>query len=855
MPKVGLSGFPRNTTLRLAPVLVIIGLWLLFFWPMLIGESVAGYRDSSYLYYPIFRWIDLEIAAGNFPLWMPFDNSGFPLLADGTSSMLYPGKLVFHLRWLDFPTRYGIYLAMHVLLAALATRWFALTLGANRWGATVAGLSFAFGGSVLFQVCNVVYLVSAAWLPIALTCVWKMLTHWQSIPYRWAMGAGAACAMMILGGDPQMVYHCGLIALLSILCSAVFRRSASGPILRQCLALLMMVAVTCGLSAAQLLPTIIWAQQSDRASSTRPVNVWGALTSNRPIEAITNLIKTPDGPPVTDIYQFSQEPWTGVELVWSNIFGADAPINTRWTAAFPGAERVWTPSIYFGFIPLVFALTGIRIWSPTPLKRTQRRQSQVWLSWIAVLFGLGAMGWYGPVWLIKELGWGDLNNLHEASFGVYWLAVTALPKYFLFRYPAKLFVVAALALSTLAGIQFRPKVIVKCRYWWCAIGGLSAAGALLMVLPGTIGLLQRCQSTGLYGPFMAQPCRHILLVSFVKTMILSVCIFMIVKSIGLRAGSVPTVTARNRHAPKSKLRHGMLVIVALIAIDLLFSNLWMLHPIPATVMESQTTNDTIISQGRQAAQIEGSEILSIDRNQYEFNSNWSETSSTDRVEEIARWRRDNFFPKTHLGLANIQVHDSFCSIMPTPYQAVEQSGVDRLAKIAQHADGFLRSNDPIQSDNPMLTWNADAHPMAWVPESDIDWESAANQSGHCRVHWQNGMLVVQLPESQLESQVDGDSDAGNAAPQSRSIVIRLFAVAGWSAHTISDDGQYSSPVPIVAIDDLHHKITLHGQTMKNVNRIGLHYHPREFYIGVAISALSLLVCLSTIFLGRSNRPV
>ena len=158
-----------------SPILPLLVLWLLFFWPMMAGQEIAGYRDSGYLYYPMFQWIDQEIAAGNFPLWMPFDDSGFPLLADGTSSMLYPGKMVFHLRSLSFPSRYGIYLAMHVLLAAIGTFSLARALTARPWGACVAAISFAFGGSLLFQVCNVIYLVSGAWLPVALTCVWKML--------------------------------------------------------------------------------------------------------------------------------------------------------------------------------------------------------------------------------------------------------------------------------------------------------------------------------------------------------------------------------------------------------------------------------------------------------------------------------------------------------------------------------------------------------------------------------------------------------------------------------------------------------------------------------------------------------
>ena len=153
---------------RFWPVLLIGGAWLWIFWPMMAGEQVVGFRDSAYLYYPLFKWIDAQWAAGEIPLWNPYCNFGMPVVADGTSSVFYPGKLVFFCWFLSYPARYGIYLAMHVPLAAVGTYWFARTLRFNRSGATLAAFSFAFGGSVLFQVTNVIYLVSAAWLPFAL---------------------------------------------------------------------------------------------------------------------------------------------------------------------------------------------------------------------------------------------------------------------------------------------------------------------------------------------------------------------------------------------------------------------------------------------------------------------------------------------------------------------------------------------------------------------------------------------------------------------------------------------------------------------------------------------------------------
>ena len=97
-----------------------------------------------------------------------------PLAGDNTASLFYPGKLLFALP-LDFTLRYNLYIVAHVALAAwgafvLPRRW-----GASELGAGISALSYAFGSSVLFQTCNVIYLVGAAWLPWALLAADRML--------------------------------------------------------------------------------------------------------------------------------------------------------------------------------------------------------------------------------------------------------------------------------------------------------------------------------------------------------------------------------------------------------------------------------------------------------------------------------------------------------------------------------------------------------------------------------------------------------------------------------------------------------------------------------------------------------
>ncbi len=410
------------------PLLLIGSVWLFIFWPMLIGQTVVGFRDSAYLYYPLFKWIDAQWAAGEIPLWNPYCNFGYPIVADGTSSVFYPGKLIFFLRFLSYPSRYGIYVSIHVLIAAWGAYWFARKLRANQAGATLAAISYAFGGSVLFQTVNVIYLVSASWLPLALCCVWQM---YRNNHFRNAILAGCYCALMILGGDPQMTYLVGLIAV-ALLVGLFLRhgrrylRSKNKSVLPgpfrwaagAMVTLTTMIVITSALAAIQILPTCVWANKSVRIG-VEPPNLYSATrgllaqasqqwtdpsnselgrqsTSKLAAAWYRPLVSQPvPGTPYEQSYQFSQPPWSIAEMFWPNIFGKPFPTNGRWSDLLPGADRVWTPSIYLGLLTVLIGVCSLRLWG--------RRRTNIWLSKIAVFFVLGSFGWYGAVWFWNEV--------------------------------------------------------------------------------------------------------------------------------------------------------------------------------------------------------------------------------------------------------------------------------------------------------------------------------------------------------------------------------------------------------------------------------------------------------------------
>ena len=198
------------TRTRLLLIATILATFFWCFGSVLFQNRSFGFRDAANYYNPLFEWECGEWGAGRVPLWNPLDNGGTPVLADTTSSVLYPGKLVFVLP-VNFRLRYHLYVTAHVLLAAAMAYRLARHWDCSCEAAGLGALSYAFGGSVLFQYCNVVFLVGAAWLPYALLATDRMLRERSR---GWALTLGATLALIVLGGDPQTAYHAGMLSAL-----------------------------------------------------------------------------------------------------------------------------------------------------------------------------------------------------------------------------------------------------------------------------------------------------------------------------------------------------------------------------------------------------------------------------------------------------------------------------------------------------------------------------------------------------------------------------------------------------------------------------------------------------------------
>lgn len=182
-----------------------LALLLFFYRPALFEGGQYGFRDAAHYYYPLHHKVQAEWEAGRWPLWDPSENGGMPLLGNPTAAVLYPGKLIFGI--LSYPWAVRLYAVGHTALAfggmlALLRSW-----GAGRSAAAIAAISYAFGAPVLFQYCNIIFLVGAAWTP------WGILAadRWLRLRRPLALaGLAAVLALQVLGGDPESAYVLGL---------------------------------------------------------------------------------------------------------------------------------------------------------------------------------------------------------------------------------------------------------------------------------------------------------------------------------------------------------------------------------------------------------------------------------------------------------------------------------------------------------------------------------------------------------------------------------------------------------------------------------------------------------------------
>ena len=637
------------------------------------------YRDAGHFYYPLYQRVQREWAAGRLPLWEAEENAGMPLLGNPTAAVLYPGKLIYSL----LPYAWGarVYILAHQLLAvagmyALMRRW-----RTGRAGSGIAALGYAFGAPILFQYCNVIFLVGAAWVPWA----FRAVDRWLCGGHRWAPAELAAIlAMQTLGGDPQAAY---VVCVASTVYAGMLRGwgRIGG---RRALALVAAwVALT--LLAAAILPQfrpappkptdpplalpwtklvgpsvlLAWAaagavfwrwgrRGEGRASIVVAVvglvaagGLGLALTGAQllPVLEYSSLSLRAAGDGPHDYYPFSLEPYRLLELAWPSFFGSSFEGNRSWLGVLPprGGHKLWVSSLYMGGLTLVLAAAALVSKSDRPWKG--------WLAAMAVGATLAANGEFAsPLWWARWIPQSHAligprdpaeigsirpdRNLRDGDGSPYWLLATALPGFQQFRYPSKLLTFTALALAALAGLGWDAVASGRGRWALRLAAGLLAA-SLLAQLAFFVGgrrfevwiRAEGQRGPSQMGPFDAPGALRETRVALAHGAVVG----------GLALGLIALAGRRPRLA-------GGLAL-AVVAADLAAANAPLVRTSPQSSFEVTPKVKRIIDEAERKNPSAGP--YRVHRMPYWSPIEWYKKASKDRVADFHRWESDTIQPK------------------------------------------------------------------------------------------------------------------------------------------------------------------------------------------------------------------
>lgn len=676
----------------LPPGLVVLIAWCFFYFPLISGSKIPGFRDGSHFYLPLYTWIAGEIDQGNLPFWNPNENLGTDVVGDASSAMFYPPKLLLHVPIGDYIYRYGLYIALHGLLAIINTIVCAQVIGCRKIPATIAGLSFGLSGPVLFSSTNVIFLVGCSWLPLSVAYLWSLFKRGS---FTKVVALSFCLAMMILGGDPQMACHVVFIAGLLLLSQPKRVFSALRPSRQRSktsansrkkvfgyvgLVSTAVVLASC-LAAIQILPSYSKARQSTRSYYSNPHSLFHLSEyAGRQDANWDGVTQGFFGAPETGMhheisYQFSQPPWTIVECLWPNISGKPYPVQQRWSDGLPGADRVWNPSLYFGLLVVLYLFV-----KPAGRRRTPCR----WLITSGTFFVVGSFGWFGLGWLIKEcLGDQSPEQLGPQVGGLYWLLASVVPLYSSFRYPAKLFVVAIFCFSIAAALKLDSRNAVKSGtiisrnmllFTWFVLLGMLIAYGLGYQLP------ENLEATTLFGPLDHSAFYPKVIFSLVHSSIL--CGFI---------WSTCKITQKSKWS-----RAFYPVLLMLVVCDIVIANYWL---IPTTKRANISTPEWFEKCEQESGETLGSKprIYRFDSQQWQ-PGHWFNSSHKDRLNQIQQWEYQTFAPRTGL-LHGAQVCNSFASI--------------------ESIDDFMLDGALANNSNPQRS--IDGKPIEWLRLIGVDY--------------------------------------------------------------------------------------------------------------------------------------
>ncbi len=341
--------------------------------------SAAATGDLIALFYPLMRHGFSELAAGRLPLWNPYQSCGEPLLANPSIGFFYPLYLPF--LWLDTARALDLDVIVHLALGAVGTALLCRHLRMGWAAALLAGLVYAFHGSMLIKIPYPGFLAAVAWIPLIFLLVDRLCAHPTR---RAAAGLGAVLGISLLGGNLQFTYFTAwaLVPWLAARTLTLWQRHGWRHVARVWGHLALAAALALGLALVRLLPSAELMRLSWRA----PGNL--------------------------DLQQ------TAIMAIPPRLFAGGLVTPPATAAANPIAAHFYADS-YAGVLPLCLAIVGLVRW--------RQRAAAIALAAAGAAAAVYAFGTAGPLfaWVFALPG-GSLFRAPDRALIIFGFAVAVL---------------------------------------------------------------------------------------------------------------------------------------------------------------------------------------------------------------------------------------------------------------------------------------------------------------------------------------------------------------------------------------------------------------------------------------------
>lgn len=389
---------------------VLLLVWLAFFWrlftPVEAAQAALIKGDFSDQFVTFGAYQYARFAAGEVPLWNPYNNGGLPFIADTQAAVFYPPRLAtialaklgggwtYHALELEMTAHVLFYtLTMYLLVRRMTRGW-----NGTFTGSLIAALIGGYGGYMTgYPPLQLALLEAGVWLPLAVLGIYEAfggqnpsasVTENAGGP-RWPylIWTGFALGMSWMAGHPQTSFFLTYL-LLAFLAYRIYM--ARRPVWMWLVGATMFGMIAFGMVAVTLLPGIEYLIQTSRAGFD-----YADMSHGFPLNELVQIV------------------FPGVTLwspLWSGLVGLGLALHAagkvRGQALFWAGVALLALLFSLGgngpLYPLLYPVVpGLRYF------RGQERIAYLYAHSIAIMAGFGAAALAGhirPPWRMLLVG-------------------------------------------------------------------------------------------------------------------------------------------------------------------------------------------------------------------------------------------------------------------------------------------------------------------------------------------------------------------------------------------------------------------------------------------------------------------